>query len=356
VNQEIPLILITADDGRYYPKPEISTALTRGKSSDAIATSTAEKMTTQLNATIHTNTHVSAIDPGRQLVFVNNETIPYEKLVLACGADVINPQLKGDAAEEVLSINHIYHYTTFQERIKNKKNIAILGAGLIGCEFANDLGNAHYQVHMISPAKSPLDLLIPEKIGKILQEALEQNNVQFHFECTATRVDKIATGYCLELSNGNELEVDFVLSAIGLKPHTALATTAGIKINRGVLVNRYLETSVKNIYALGDCAEVHVLPYIAPILNCSRALGKTLAGERTAVEYPAMPVVVKTPAHPIVVCPPPKNMPGKWEIETQDNSIRALFYNQQQQLYGFILTNETVKERSILVRQMPMMF
>ncbi len=358
VNQEVPLLLITADDGRYYPKPEISTALTRGKSSDAIATSTAEKMTTQLNATIHTNTHVSAIDPEGQLIFVNDETIPYEKLVLACGADIINPQLKGDAAEEVLSINHIYHYTTFQERIKNKKNIAILGAGLIGCEFANDLGNAHYQVHMISPAKSPLDLLIPEKIGKILQEALEENNVQFHFECTATRVDKIETGYCLELSNGNELEVDFVLSAIGLKPHTALATTAGIKINRGVLVNRYLETSVKNIYALGDCAEVegHVLPYIAPILNCSRALAKTLAGERTAVEYPAMPVIVKTPAHPIVVCPPPKNMLGKWEIETQDNSIRALFYNQQQQLYGFILTNEAVKERSILVRQMPMMF
>lgn len=358
INQETPLMLITADDGRYYPKPEMSTAFTRGKSPDALTTSTADKMTTQLNATIHTNTHICAIDPERQLVFVNDESIQYEKLVLACGADVINPQLKGDGTDDVLSINHIYHYTTFQERIKNKKNIAILGAGLIGCEFANDLSNAHYQVHMITPAKSPLDLLIPEKIGKILQEALEQNNVRFHFECTATRVDKIANGYCLELSNGNELEVDFVLSAIGLRPHIALATTAGVKTNRGVLVNRYLETSVKNIYALGDCAEVegHVLPYITPILNCSRALAKTLSGTRTPVEYPAMPVVVKTPAHPIVVCPPPKNMIGKWEIESQDNSIRALFYNQQQQLYGFILTNETVKERSILVKQMPMMF
>lgn len=355
INQDAPLTLITADDGRYYPKPEISTALTRGKTPDDITTSTADKMTTQLNATIHTNTHVSAIDAERQLVFINDEAIPYEKLVLACGAEVINPQLKGDAAEDVLSINHIYHYTTFQERIKNKKIIAILGAGLIGCEFANDLSNAHYQVHMITPAKAPLDLLVPEKIGKILQEALEQNNVRFHFQCTANRVDKTSTGYYLELSNGNELEADFVISAIGLKPHTTLASTAGIKINRGILVNRYLETSVKNIYALGDCAEVegHVLPYIAPILNCSRALAKTLSGERTAVEYPAMPVVVKTPAHPIVVCPPPKNMEGKWEIETHNNSIRALFYNRQQQLYGFILTNETVKERPILVKQMP---
>ncbi len=358
VNNDTPLTLITADDGRYYPKPELSTALTRGKSSDTIATATAEKMAIQLNATIHTHSHVSAIDPARRLVFINDEAIPYEKLVLACGAEVIAPQLKGDAIEEVLSINHIYHYTTFQECIKNKKTIAILGAGLIGCEFANDLSNARYKVHMITPAKAPLDLLIPEKIGKILQEALEKNGVSFHLQCTAHRVDKTATGYTLELSNGNELEADFVLSAIGLKPHIALATTANIQTDRGVLVNRYLETSVKDIYALGDCAEVegHVLPYIAPILNCSRALAKTLSGERTAVEYPAMPVVVKTPAHPIVVCPPPKVMPGKWEIETQDDSIRALFYNQQQQLYGFILTNEAVRERSILVKQMPTLF
>jgi rubredoxin-NAD+ reductase len=360
LNQDYPLVIITADDGRYYPKPELSTALTHGKSSDSITTATADKMAKQLNAIIHTNSHASAIDPSRKMVFINDQTVAYEKLVLACGAEVIDPHLKGDAEaiDEVLSINHIYHYTTFQERIKNKKSIAILGAGLIGCEFANDLSNARYQVHVITPANAPLDLLVPEKIGKILQHALEENGVHFHFKCIANRVNKIDTGYCLELSNGNELEVDFVLSAIGLKPHIALANIANIQTNRGVLVNRYLETSASDVYALGDCAEVegHVLPYIAPILNCSRALAKTLTGQRTAVEYPAMPVVVKTPAHPIVVCPPPKNMLGKWEIETQDNSTRALFYNQQHQLYGFILTNAAVKERSLLIKQMPTLF
>jgi rubredoxin-NAD+ reductase len=359
VNQTTPMTLITADDGCYYPKPELSTALTRGKTSASLTTATADKMATQLNATIHTNSHASIIDPIKKIVFINDRTIPYEKLVLACGAEVINPQLKGDAAQEVLSINHIYHYTTFQERIKNKKNIAILGAGLIGCEFANDLSNARYQVHVIAPSKTPLELLLPEKIGKILQAALEQNGVHFHFQSTVNRIDKIAAGYCLELSNGNDLEVEFVLSAIGLRPHTALAIASNIKTNRGILVNRYLETSKKDIYALGDCAEVegHVLPYIAPILNCSRALAKTLAGTRTLVEYPAMPVIIKTPAHPIVVCPPPKNMLGRWEIETQDNNnTRALFYNQQQQLCGFVLTNKAVTERAILVKQMPTLF
>ncbi len=358
MNQKCPLILVTSDDGRYYPKPEISIALTRGKSSDAITTATVDKMATDLNATIYTNTLISAIDAVKKIIFINDEIIPYQKLVLACGAEVISPPLEGDAVQDVLSINHIYHYTTFQERIKHKKTIAILGSGLIGCEFANDLSNAHYKVHVITPANAPLDLLVPEKIGKILQEALEGNGVHFHFQCIANEVNKTKTGYCLELSNGDTVEAEFILSAIGLKPHITLAVAMGIRTNRGILVNRYLETSLPDIYALGDCAEVegHVLPYITPILNCSRALAKTLSGERTPVQYPAMPIVVKTPAHPLVVCPPPKDMPGKWEIETQDNSTRALFYNQQQQLYGFILTNEMAKERSILIKQMPMLF
>jgi rubredoxin-NAD+ reductase len=211
---------------------------------------------------------------------------------------------------------------------------------------------------MIAPAAAPLDLLIPEKIGKLLQQALENNGVQFHLPCTVTHVNKLEKGYNLELSNGNELEVDFVLSAIGLKPHIMLATSANIKTNRGVLVNRYLETSVSDIYALGDCAEVegHVLPYIAPILNCARALAKTLTDSRTAVEYPAMPVVVKTPAHPIAVCPPPKNMEGSWQIESTDQYTKALFYNNAQQLFGFVLTNDAVKERANLAKQLPSLF
>jgi rubredoxin-NAD+ reductase len=359
LDDTIPLTIVTADEGKYYSKPLLSTAFTTGKTAEMLPTSTAELMSFQLNATIGTNAFVSAIDPINKTILLNEEKIPYSKLVLACGADVIKPQLKGDAVNEILSINHLYHYAEFRELVKNKKRIAIFGAGLIGCEFANDLSNAGYEVHIIAPAKAPLDLLIPEKVGRILQTALEQNGVHFHLSCVANRINRIENGdYSLELSNGNELEVEFVLSAIGLTPHTMLANTANILCNRGIIVNRYLETSVPDIYALGDCAEVegHVLPYITPLLNCSKALAKTLAGTPTPVEYPAMPVVVKTPAHPIVVCPPPKNLSGTWQIEVKDNNVRALYYNEEKQLYGFVLTNEAVKERMALAKEIPSLF
>lgn len=358
LDQTSPLMLITADEGKYYPKPQLSIALTNKKTAETIATATADMMASQLNATIRTRSHVTGIDTIKKMITVNNEKLPYEKIVLACGADVIKPPLTGDAVDDVLSVNHIYHYAEFEKLIKNKKHITILGAGLIGCEFANDLSNTGYEVHLVAPDKTPLERFIPEKIGTILQDALKKNGVHFHLQCVANQVNKKNNKYCLQLSDGSFLDTEFVLSAIGLRPHVELAQLAGIKTERGIVVNRYLETNIKDIYALGDCAEVegHVLPFITPILNCSRALAKTLAGERTAVDYPAMPVTVKTPAHPIILCPPPREIKGAWEIEINNNNVRALFYDEQRQLYGFVLTNEAVKERASLTKLIPNLF
>lgn len=353
-----PLMLITTNQGRFYSKPLLSTALTQKKDFTTLTTSTAETMATQLNAIIRTHSQVTTIDPTNHSIILNNEAIHYSKLVLACGADVVKVPLTGDGAEDVLSVNDIYDYATFQHLLQNKKHITILGAGLIGSEFANDLSNAGYHVHVVALGKTPLDLLVPVEIGKLLQNSLEKNGVHFHLECTVNTVMKKDNQYQLTLSNGEIIQTELILSAVGLRPHTDLAKTAGIQINRGIIVNRYLETNIENIFALGDCAEVegHVLPYITPLLNAARALAKTLANEKTAVDYPAMPVIVKTPAHPIVICPPPKTIVGHWNIEMNDNNVRALFYNTQQQLCGFILTNDAVKERMNLVKEIPGLF
>lgn len=352
------LTLITSDEGRFYSKPLLSTALTQKKNKDTLTTATADKMALQLQAKIHTHSTVTQIDPLQKTILMGHHKIPYDKLVLACGADVIQAPLTGNGVNDVFSINHIYHYSAFQEWIQDKKRIAILGAGLIGCEFANDLTNVGYETHVIAPVKTPLGLLVPESIGKLLQNALEKNGVHFHLDCVADRVDKTADAYRLTLSNGTSFEADFVLSAIGLKPHITLAQNAGLQCNRGILVNRYLETSHPDIYALGDCAEVegHVLPFITPLLNCTRALAKTLAGEPTAVDYPAMPITVKTPAHPIVLCPPPKHVTGSWKIHEENNQVRALFYDAKEQLQGFVLTQDFVKERVKWVQEMPRLF
>lgn len=354
-DQQTDLLIITADEGVFYPKPQLSTALTNKKTAETLATSTAEKMSAQLNAIIRTRTRVTGIDINNKTIHAGDEKISYQKLILACGAQVVKPSLAGNAANDVLSINHLEDYAVFEKLIADKKSIVILGAGLIGCEFANDLSNNNYQVHVIDPTRSPLSALIPEKIGHLLQAALEKNGVHFHLGRIAQRIDKTEHQYQITLSDQTILSADTVISAIGLRPNITLAKQIGLATNRGIVVNRYLQTSHDDIFALGDCAEVegHVLPYIAPILNAARALGKTLTGELTAVEYPAMPVIVKTPIHPIVVCPPPFGMQGQWSVDADAQNTKALFHNEENKLYGFVLTNEAVKERMGLTAQLP---
>src|SRR5690606_20686498 len=104
--------------------------------------------------------------------------------------------------------------------------------------------------------------------------------------------------------------------------------------------NRLLETSAKNVYTLGDCAEVdgHVLFYVAPLMAGARALAKTLAGTPTEVSYPAMPVTIKTPACPVVAAPPPRGAEGQWNIQQDGSNVVAEFRNPQGELIGFALT------------------
>lgn len=360
LDAQTPLQIITASDGRFYSKPQLSTALTANKSADMLAVNSAEQMAAQLNAEIRTQTRVTKIDPDKKVIFLGEEQLPYKDLVLACGADVIKAPLVGNAVDKIYSVNDLEDYALFRESLIGKKRIAILGAGLVGCEFANDLANVGHHVEIVAPATHPLETLLPFELGYVLQNALAENGVVWHLEQLATAMDDAASGegYTLTLGYQQRITVDVVLSAIGLKPHVGLAESANLQIGRGILVNRYLQTSAPHIYALGDCAEVNglVMLFVAPLLNCARALANTLANKPTAVEYPAMPVVIKTPVCPIVVCPPPRNLTGDWTISGIGKDLEALFHDEKKQLRGFALTGKAVAQRANLQKQLPSLF
>ncbi len=354
-----PLTIITQGLGDFYSKPLLSTALTQQRTPEVLPTASADKMAAQLNATILTETVVTAIQADNKiLVLGDNKTLPYDQLVLALGADVIKPVISGDGGDGLISVNSLEMYASFREALRPNAKIAILGAGLVGCEFANDLANVGHPVEVIALCEYPLDRLLTPEIGAVIKEALSQSGIVWHLSESVERVDKHPEGYKLTLSGGKTLTADVVLSAVGLRPHIALAQATGIRVDRGIIVDRTLATSVPSIYALGDCAEVCgcVLQYVAPLLACSRALAKTLSGESTEVVYPAMPVVLKAPSCPLVVAPPPQDIEGQWQLSGEAFDRCALFYDNEQQLRGFALTGAMIKERMNLQKLLPPIF
>ena len=354
LDRATPVVILSRDDAGFYSKPMLSNALASGKAAAEIASADARQMAEQLAAQIMAGTAVVAIDSASRTLQAGGAVIRYSKLVLALGADPITLSLEGDAATEVMQVNDLDAYARFRAAIAGKKTIALLGAGLIGCEFANDLATAGYGVHLIDPAPRPLVRLLPETAAERLQLALSAVGVVWHLGTTARAVSHAATGLRVDLADGTALLADVALSAVGLRPRIQLAQQAGLKVNRGIVTDRLLQTSAEGIYALGDCAEVdgQTLPYVLPLMQAARALAKTLAGTATRVLYPAMPVIVKTPALPLVVCPPPA-LPGTWKAQQDAHGIEARFEDDAGKLLGFALAGSATARKQALTKQAP---
>lgn len=327
LNQSATLTIISADAGDAYSKPMLSNAVAKGKAPAELISATADTMAQQLDAEIITHTRVSAIDPQHQCVKLETRDIAYDQLVLAVGADPIRLPLAGTGAKAVMSVNDIEDYARFRQALPAQARIAIIGGGLIGCEFANDLA-ARHEIHLIDRNPLPLGRLLPSVIAEPLLAGLESLGVHWHGAVQIKQITQIQRDHQalqIQLEDQQFIDCDVILSAIGLQARTGLAKNAGLAVNRGIVVDRYLKTSIDNIYALGDCAEVEgrLLPFVLPLMRGSKALAATLAGNRTAVSYPAMPVMLKTPVYPVAVLPP-SSAEGAWKIDELDGTLRAI--------------------------------
>lgn len=353
LDREVPVILLSRDGGDYYSKPMLSNAFAQGKDAAALVQTPAAEMAKQLGISVRSHIEVQSIDVAAKCLTTTQGELRYSRLVLAMGADPIRIPMQGDAADAVLSVNDIADYAHLRESMQGAKRIAIMGGGLIGCEFANDWAVAGFAVSVIDPGPYPLASLMPQAAGSQLLTPLAAIGVDWRFGTSVSRVDSATTGYTLTLADGSQLQADIVLSAIGLRPRIALAQAAGLDVNRGIKVDAHLRSCDADIFALGDCAEIEgrVQPFVLPIMHAARALAKTLAGEDTAVVFPAMPVVVKTSAHPVVVLPVARDAVGAWQTLASGNGIKMAFLDASDHISGFVLTGEFAAERSEMTKR-----
>ncbi|HEU4775247.1 MAG TPA: FAD-dependent oxidoreductase [Telluria sp.] len=361
LDKETPLTIVSGDAGGSYAKPMLSNAIALGKEAAQLVSHSAEQMAAQLGATVLTHTRVSAIDSGARTLATSAGSIAYSQLVLAVGAEPIRLPMGGDAATHVLSVNHIADYAELRARlaaVPYAARVVIIGAGLIGCEFADDLLAGGHHVTLVDPNRLPLAALAAPSLSQGLTQAWSGRPLSLRLGTTVDSVSHADGAFKVTLADGARITADLVLSAVGLRPSTALAQAAGLETRRGIVVDAFGQTSVPGIYALGDCAEYttgagsRVLPYVAPLLTAARAIAATLAGSPTKIDLKHDAVIVKTPSYKLALLPPPPGTAGAWVDEHDGERTIARFVDEQGKLRGFGLSAHTPALRQKLQAEM----
>jgi len=156
-----PVLMITADDGRSYSKPMLSTGFAKQKDAEGLCMAEPGAMAEQLNVEVRTHTRITGIDPGHKRLWIGEEAVPYRDLVLALGAQTISVPVEGDASDLMFPINDLEDYARLRAAADGKQRVLILGAGLIGCEFANDMRLGGFEVDDAEPRSRPASRSCP---------------------------------------------------------------------------------------------------------------------------------------------------------------------------------------------------
>jgi rubredoxin-NAD+ reductase len=347
------LTLITTDDGHFYSKPALSTALAKGKIADTLVTMAATKMAGQLRLDMRLGRGVEAIDLEGRVLLTTGGPLAYDKVVLALGADPVRPAIDGDAANRALSVNSLDDYRLFREALHDGDRVLVMGGGLVGSEFANDLAATGHKPIVIDMLAHPLAQLVPPPVGEAVRLALAATGVEWHLGRRVVSLDRLGTITRATLDDGTMIEADAVLSAVGLRPRIALAAEAGLIVSRGIKVDETGRTSDPHVYAIGDCAEYRhgLSAYVTPIMAAARAIAANIVGTPTEIRFPPLSVQVKTTACPIVLLPAPAGIQGQWvKVEDDSDGLKYVFKGVDGTILGYVLTGARCAERTDMDR------
>jgi len=211
---------------------------------------------------LKTETKVTKIDTGKKAVVTvdkagNTEEIPYDSLIIAAGASAFTPPIKGREKQGILPLRTIEDGQRIDQAIREgAKKAVVMGAGLIGLETAVALQERGLQVTVVEMLPQVLPAMLDADIAKMVQEMLEQKGIRILTNKPVEEflgADKV-TGI---VAGGEQINADLFVSAFGVRANTQLAVDAGINLGetRAIKTSARMETNIKDVYAVGDCAE-----------------------------------------------------------------------------------------------------
>jgi len=245
------IVMLSDDDAPPVDRPNLSKDYLAGTAPEEWVPLRPDTYYSENGIDLRLTTHVAGIDPrARQVALSNGGKIPYDRLLLVTGAEPVRLPTPGADQPHVSTLRSLADCRAIIARAQTARRVVVLGASFIGLECAAALRTRNIEVHVVAPEKRPMERIMGPQMGDFIRALHEEHGVIFHLEDVASAID----GKRVKLKSGAELEADLVIMGVGVRPRIQLAESAGLSMDRGVVVDAYLETSAPGIFAAGDIA------------------------------------------------------------------------------------------------------
>lgn len=245
------LIMLSEDADAPCDRPNLSKDYLAGEAPEDWIPLRSTEFYTENGIDLHLGTVVARIDTStRTVMTADGREFPFDRLLLATGAEPVRLPIPGADQAHAFTLRTLADSRAIIERARDAKSAVVLGSGFIGLEVAAALRTRGLAVHVVSLDERPLEKVLGSELGDFIRKLHEDHGVAFHMANSLASIEPRS----VKLSNGSEIDADLVIVGVGVRPRMALAEAAGLLVERGILVNERLETSVPGIYAAGDAA------------------------------------------------------------------------------------------------------
>jgi apoptosis-inducing factor 3 len=245
------ITMLSADESRPYDRPNLSKGYLTGTAPAESNPLRSPEFYREQRIDLKLSTRVTAIDTAnRHVILVDGTRQAFDVLLLATGAEPVRLDVPGSDLPHVHYLRTLADSHALVGKAMPSKRAVVIGASFIGLEVAASLRAREVAVDVVARDTVPMERILGKDVGQFIRKLHEQHGVVFHLGTTVASIDEQG----VTLQNGDHLSADFVVAGIGVRPALSLAEQAGLAVDRGVIVDAHLETSIPGIFAAGDIA------------------------------------------------------------------------------------------------------